>query len=76
MRLAAVIMSALMLSRLATETPGAATAIPEPIVPIHDKLKDLHLTTALVRDGQPAIAMDGAPRYQGVARLPMSQHSQ
>ncbi|HHX41030.1 MAG TPA: VCBS repeat-containing protein [Armatimonadetes bacterium] len=49
--------------------PPAATpaAIPQPVVPVYDRLKELHLRTALARGGKPAITIAVPERYQAEA---------
>jgi hypothetical protein len=39
------------------KVPSEASTIPEPIPPVYDRLKDLHLTTPLVAEGQAAITL-------------------
>lgn len=43
--------------------PAAVTPVPEPVVPQYEKLKDLHLTTWLVKAGQPAATIVAPPPY-------------
>lgn len=48
------------------ELPADAV-IPEPVVPVYDRLKELHLRTDLVRGGQPAITIAAPSRYRAEA---------
>lgn len=43
---------------------AADVAIPDPVVPVYDTLKPLHLTTALVTAGQAAATIVAPPAYQ------------
>jgi hypothetical protein len=47
---------------------AAGPPIPEPVVPQYDRLKDLHLTTWLVKEGQPHIAIVAPPPYERPGR--------
>ncbi|MHB8994811.1 MAG: FG-GAP repeat domain-containing protein [Armatimonadota bacterium] len=62
MRLVIAIMSLLALAQLA----GAQETkpIPEPVVPVYTKLKDLHLKTPLVSAGKPVITIVAPAPYQ------------
>jgi hypothetical protein len=49
------------------EPPPGAVVVPEPVPPVYSKLKDLHLTTALVSADKPAVSIVTSSRYQALA---------
>lgn len=65
MRWVIAIMCASLLPSLASAQDGA---VPEPVVPVCTKLKDLHLTTALVSGGKPAVTIVAPAAYAAEGR--------